>query len=162
MLIEKLNAITRNYAAETETNTKYRTGEIDRSIKIEKKPNEKTRNILNDNGEISYTDTLTLSDQKNIKNQVIEEKKDETTRFREAVEKIINRANEIIFGTNKFFQYSVHKETNSIVIKILDKETKEVLKEIPPEKILDMVAEIMKRNKLNSKSLAGIAIDEKR
>ena len=51
-------------------------------------------------------------------------------------------------------EYSVHEKTRTIMIKIIDKETKEVIREIPPEKIQDMAAKLME--------LSGIIIDERR
>ena len=67
---------------------------------------------------------------------------------KKAVEKLNkNMSNsEAIFG--------IHDATNRVTIKIVDKETKEVLKEIPPEKSLDMIAKAWE--------LAGILVDEKR
>ncbi len=50
--------------------------------------------------------------------------------------------------------FGIHEATNRVTIKIVDKETKEVLKEIPPEKTLDMIAKAWE--------LAGILVDEKR
>ena len=50
--------------------------------------------------------------------------------------------------------FGIHEETNRVTIKIVDKDTKEVLKEIPPEKSLDMIAKAWE--------LAGILMDEKR
>ena len=41
-----------------------------------------------------------------------------------------------------------------MTIKIIDKDTKEVIKEVPPEKTLDMIAKVWE--------LAGILIDERR
>ena len=60
--------------------------------------------------------------------------------------KINNSNEEAVFG--------VHEDTNRIMIKIMDKETKEVIKEFPPEKTLDMIARIWE--------MAGILVDEKR
>jgi len=68
----------------------------------------------------------------------------------EAVEKV-NRALE---GTNRVFQYSVHEGTKDIMIKVIDETTKEVIREIPPEKILDMVASMLE--------MAGLIVDERR
>ena len=38
--------------------------------------------------------------------------------------------------------FGMHEGTNRITIKIVDKDTKEVLKEFPPEKTLDMIAKV--------------------
>lgn len=68
-------------------------------------------------------------------------------RMRKAVEALNkNLSNsEAVFG--------IHDATNRVTIKIVDKETKEILKEIPPEKTLDMLAKAWE--------LAGILVDEK-
>lgn len=50
--------------------------------------------------------------------------------------------------------FGVHEETNRVTIKIVDKDTKEVLKEYPPEQTLDMIAKVWE--------IAGILVDEKR
>lgn len=50
-------------------------------------------------------------------------------------------------------QYGIHKETNRITIKIIDKETKKMIKEFPPEKTLDMIAKAWE--------IAGLLVDEK-
>ena len=50
--------------------------------------------------------------------------------------------------------FGIHEKTNRVTIKIVDKETKEVIKELPPEKTLDMIAKAWE--------LAGLLVDEKR
>lgn len=42
-------------------------------------------------------------------------------------------------------EYSVHKYFGTLMIKIVDEDTKEVILEVPPEKILDMVASMCKQ-----------------
>lgn len=71
----------------------------------------------------------------------------------EFFDKFIEEANSKIFMTNREFSYSFHEATNRVVVKVLDKKTKEVIREIPPEKNLDAVAKMME--------LVGIIIDEK-
>ncbi len=66
----------------------------------------------------------------------------------------IERANKAISGGNRRFEFSVHEKTKSIMIKVLDSDTNEVIREIPPEKILDMVAKIWE--------MAGLIVDERR
>ena len=50
--------------------------------------------------------------------------------------------------------FGIHEKTNRVTIKIVDKDTKKVIKELPPEKTLDMIAKVWE--------MAGILIDEKR
>ena len=51
-------------------------------------------------------------------------------------------------------EYSYHKETNRVSIKVYDADTDEVIREIPPEKSLDMLQKMWE--------MAGILIDERR
>lgn len=51
-------------------------------------------------------------------------------------------------------QFGVHEGTNRITLKIVDKDTKETIKEFPAEKTLDMIAKAWE--------LAGLLVDEKR
>ena len=68
--------------------------------------------------------------------------------LKKAVEEINKRANnsEAIFG--------IHEGTNRVTIKIVDRTTKKIIKELPPEKTLDMIAKVWE--------MAGILVDEKR
>lgn len=50
--------------------------------------------------------------------------------------------------------FGIHEGTNRVTIKIVDKNTKDVIKELPPEKTLDMIAKVWE--------MAGILVDEKR
>lgn len=67
--------------------------------------------------------------------------------IKRAVEQINRKAkhSEAIFG--------IHDKTNRVTIKIVDRDTKEVLKEIPPEETLDMIAKVWE--------LAGLMVDER-
>lgn len=50
--------------------------------------------------------------------------------------------------------FGIHEKTNRVTIKIVDKDTKKVIKEYPPEQTLDMIAKVWE--------IAGILVDEKR
>lgn len=66
----------------------------------------------------------------------------------------INTANESLKLDNKELKYSVHKKTGTIMVKLVDSESKEIIREMPPEKILDMVAKMWE--------MAGLFVDERR
>ncbi|NLM44966.1 MAG: flagellar protein FlaG [Clostridiales bacterium] len=68
--------------------------------------------------------------------------------------KMIERANKAIVGTTCRFEYSIHEGTKEIMVKVINQETDEVIREIPPEKILNMVAKMWE--------IAGIIVDERR
>ena len=66
----------------------------------------------------------------------------------------IEKANRAISGANRKFEFSIHEKTKEIMVKVIDLDTNEVIREIPPEKILDMVAKMWE--------MAGIMVDERR
>jgi flagellar protein FlaG len=70
------------------------------------------------------------------------------------LKKAIAEMNKKINNSNEEAVFGVHEETNRVMIKIVDKDTKEVVKEFPPEKTLDMIAKVWE--------VAGILVDEKR
>lgn len=67
---------------------------------------------------------------------------------------VIEKANKAIEGATCSFEYSIHEQTKEIMVKVIDIETKDVIREFPPEKILDMVAKMWE--------VAGIIVDERR
>ena len=50
-------------------------------------------------------------------------------------------------------KFGIHEKTNRITIKLVDKDTQKVIKEIPPERTLDLLAKRME--------LAGVMVDAK-
>ena len=72
----------------------------------------------------------------------------EESAIKKAIEEINKKAknSEAVFG--------IHEGTNRVTIKIVDKQTKEVIKELPPEKTLDMISRVWE--------MAGLMVDEKR
>lgn len=75
-----------------------------------------------------------------------EEQKEASIRKLKDIQKVIN--------DNTVAEFGYNEPTNRITIKIKDKETDEVIKEIPSEKALEMLAKAWE--------LAGILVDEKR
>ncbi len=71
-----------------------------------------------------------------------------TSSLKEAISKINSAQGnaEAVFG--------IHEGTNRVMIKMVDKETKKVIKEFPAEETLDLIAKAWE--------LAGIMVDEKR
>lgn len=70
----------------------------------------------------------------------------------EQIKKAVENLNKNLSHSEAVF--GIHEETNRVTIKIVDKDTKEVIKEVPPEKTLDMIAKVWE--------IAGILVDEKR
>jgi len=68
--------------------------------------------------------------------------------------KAIEHAIKAMEGKSTTLQFSVHEKTKLIAVKVLDKTSGEVIREIPPEKSLDFVAKLWE--------MAGIIVDERR
>ena len=68
--------------------------------------------------------------------------------------KAIEKANKALRGKTTTFEFSIHDATKEIMVKVLDQETGEIIREIPPEKVLDMVARLWE--------MAGVIVDEHR
>ncbi len=66
---------------------------------------------------------------------------------------IIEQANNQFVAYDRKFEFSIHEKTKQIMVKVLDSVTNEVIKELPPEKVLDIVAGIWE--------VAGIMVDKK-
>jgi len=86
--------------------------------------------------------------------QMTEFEKRELPVSEKVVIEAIEKANKAIMGSVRRFEFSIHEETKEIMVKVIDAETNEVIREIPPEKILDMVAKIWE--------MAGLFVDERR
>lgn len=81
-------------------------------------------------------------------NKVIEEKQtDDHEKIKKAIEKLNAQL------PNSEVKFGIHEKTDRVTIKLVDKDTKEVIKEFPPEKTLDMIAKCME--------LAGVLVDKK-
>ena len=81
-------------------------------------------------------------------NQNAEQQQAANEKVKKAVEQLNRNMphSEAVFG--------IHDGTNRVMIKIVDKDTKEVIKEFPPEETLDMIEKVWE--------LAGIMVDERR
>ncbi|MCF6461261.1 flagellar biosynthesis protein FlaG [Clostridium sp. Cult3] len=65
----------------------------------------------------------------------------------------IESANEKFVAYDRRFEFSIHEKTKQIMVKVIDVTTDETIREIPPEKILDLVAAIWE--------ISGIIVDER-
>jgi len=59
---------------------------------------------------------------------------------------------DIFRGFNLGITFRVHEETGRIIARVIDRKTREIIREIPPEKFLDMIARLQE--------LAGVFINE--
>jgi len=67
--------------------------------------------------------------------------------------KSIEQANKELKSVNRSIERHIHEKTKTIIYRIVDANTKEIIKEFPPEKIQDMIAKLWE--------LVGLFVDEK-
>lgn len=65
----------------------------------------------------------------------------------------VNVGNKELKKLETNLRFSIHEKTRQVMVKIVNSDTEEVIREIPSEKILDLVASIMER--------AGILLDKR-
>lgn len=59
----------------------------------------------------------------------------------------------LVQNTQTFLEFSIHEDTGTIMVKVKNRDTQEVIREIPPEKILNLVAALW--------DAAGLMVDER-
>ena len=87
-----------------------------------------------------------------FQNQDKDEDQKQKAASQKQIESAVSDINKHAYGTEAVF--GIHDKTNRVTIKIVDKETRKVIKEYPPEKTLDLIAKVWE--------MAGILVDEKR
>lgn len=125
---------------------------------------------IDSNSNINYNNTSTQSNNQskinlqkediNIENKKMEVKSQreektiviEDLYSKQDIMDLIEEANEEFVTYDRKFEFGIHEKTKQITVKVLDSVTDEVIRELPPEKILDMLAGLWE--------VAGILIDE--
>lgn len=98
----------------------------------------------------------TTSENENAENENVANEATMATKkvAQSTIDNTISETNSKIKMSNTKLQYSVDKDTQRISIKIIDKDTDKVIREVPPEETLEAIKKIWE--------IAGIMVDEKR
>jgi len=79
---------------------------------------------------------------------------EKTEYTKEDLQDAVDTTNRLLFEQQStYFKFEVHDRTGRIMVNLVDMKTDEIIKEMPPEKILDLVANIWE--------LVGIIVDER-
>ena len=70
----------------------------------------------------------------------LEEREEREPMDEETVSYMMQELNELMSKINCNLQFQYHKEVNMMSVRMLDKKTHEVIKEVPPEEMLDQMA----------------------
>ena len=71
----------------------------------------------------------------------------------EVLEKIITDLNKKLNVTGRELRCSIHKESGRVMVKVVDTDSGKTIREIPPEKSLDILAKLLEQS--------GLLVDEK-
>lgn len=72
----------------------------------------------------------------------------------EVIDGALDKINKTVRIFNRSIHFSKHEESGRLWVKVIDTETKKVIREIPPEEILEIVARL--------EEMVGLLIDERR
>lgn len=70
------------------------------------------------------------------------------------LDQLIEQGNRILQRLDTHLKWSVNKESNRMIVKVLDTQTNETIREIPPEKYLELVQNLCEQ--------VGLFLDEKK
>ncbi|SHF89155.1 flagellar protein FlaG [Ornithinibacillus halophilus] len=72
---------------------------------------------------------------------------------KDEAENLVNKINETLEPVNRNIQFKLHEKLNEYYVEVVNPNTDEVIREIPPKKLLDLYAATMER--------IGLLVDEK-
>ncbi|GAB6927545.1 hypothetical protein JCM10914A_15280 [Paenibacillus sp. JCM 10914] len=67
---------------------------------------------------------------------------------------LIEHGNKVLQRMDTHLQWSLHKQSQKLIVKVLNTETDEIVREIPPEKYLDLVQNLCEQ--------VGLFLDERK
>lgn len=111
-------------------------------------------NLKNVQAASSYYNSQDTAVSNEKSTDVNSDKKTNEKDYGEQLKKSVDKLNKFIDDEGAYAEVSFHdKFKHDMMVKIIDKKTKEVIMEVPPKKILDMVARMCE--------IAGVVFDKK-
>ena len=110
------------------------------------------RQIHNNNSNNQST-RVNRNDNSNRKPESLREKQQYSEQdLEDEVRESVKDVNEIVDKVKEGLSFQIHEDTEKMMVKVVDLNTDEVIKELPPEEMLDLQARIHE--------MVGILIDE--
>lgn len=103
--------------------------------------------------DVNMTDSVTVKPLHNLGNQIARNLKDSGNNDFKSLKDAADQANKIMEETRTHLKFEVYGKFNDIVVQVLDDNTNEVVKEVPPKKLIDMVEKFCE--------MSGFFMDEK-
>ncbi|MFW6378186.1 MAG: flagellar protein FlaG [Bacillota bacterium] len=105
--------------------------------------NNNSSETIKTNNKESNQETQSLQETKEYNKQELEED----------VKESVKDVNEIVDKVKEDLSFQIHEDTEKLMVQVIDVKTEEIIKELPPEEMLDLEARIHE--------MVGILIDEK-
>lgn len=121
---------------------------------VEKRATDNEKPTVENNGTMGKSAELSGQLQRDVMGQDANETGVSKENTENHLKSVISVANQKIRMTNTRCEFEYHDTTKRVSIKVIDKDTDEVVREIPPEESLEMVEKMWE--------LAGLIIDERR
>lgn len=72
---------------------------------------------------------------------------------REEVERATDKLNRLMTLIDKRLRFDIHDKSQGFVVRVIDQDTKDTLKELPPKRVLDLLSSFT--------HIAGLMVDER-
>ncbi|WP_193726653.1 flagellar protein FlaG [Paenibacillus guangzhouensis] len=86
--------------------------------------------------------------------ELLEKRPNELSISDAALQKALVKVNKALKGLDTRLEYKFHDKTGDMIVKIINADTNEIVREVPSEKIVDLIVKLQE--------LSGLIIDEKR
>jgi len=115
-------------------------------------------NTMPDVNKIPYAEAITSNvspgnKQATQQNPEVLDNAPEAAISQEKIAQAIEEVNKALAVHNTRLEFSIHEKTKGIMVKVVDEKTGEVIREVPPKRVLDMVAMTWEE--------IGLLVDEK-
>jgi flagellar protein FlaG len=125
---------------------------VEAIMKVDSVESLSNRQIINNNSN-NHRTRVNRNDNSNRKPESLREKEEYSEQeLEDEVRESVKDINEIVDKVKEGLSFQIHEDTEKIMVKVVDLNTDEVIKELPPEEMLDLQARIHE--------MVGILIDE--
>ena len=112
-----------------------------------------TSNVSSDSKKVAATQQGSEKVEQKTITEAVSHQLDNSEETKKKVQEAVSKMNEMLEVTNSTSKFIYHDGLERYYVTVVDRETEEVVKEIPPKKILDAFYEMQK--------MLGMIVDEK-
>ena len=112
-----------------------------------------TSNVSSDSKKVAATQQGSEKVEQKTITEAVSQQLDNSEETKKKVQEAVGKMNEMLEVTNSTSKFIYHDGLERYYVTVVDRETEEVVKEIPPKKLLDAFYEMQK--------MLGMVVDEK-